>query len=441
MQRRTFLRLLASGAALGSVPSLIGTGRADGQTYGGPYWIFVTALGAWDPRFHFDPTLEVTQNRRYTEIGKVGNISFAPIAVDQEALGLGVDTDFSPYLLSNEQFLTKHGKRLTVINGIDTATNNHETGQRSALSGYNPEGYPAIGSLVAKTHGPTQPIAFMSSGGYDTTAGLVPLARITDVDALRNLSAPNTVDPKNAMSESYHSAETFARIRSLSRERLAQDRNDQRLPRFQRSLERLESARANDNLLAQLKLPEKLPEIPSYQLDDLERFQRQAELAFAGFSSGLVVSANLQLGGFDTHANHDRDQVRQLVKLWGGIGYLFDRLDALGIGQNTYVVVASDFARGPRYNSENTNAGKDHWPITSMLLSGPGIEGDRVIGATTPEQLATSVDPKTLASSGSGVKITPAGIHRALRQLAGIAPELEQRFPLSGDVLPLFGRA
>jgi uncharacterized protein (DUF1501 family) len=438
MERRTLLRLIASAGALASLPTFIGTGRADGQTYGGPYWVFVTALGAWDPRFHFDPTLNIAQNRRYTALGKVGNIPFAPIAVDQEALGLGTDTDFTPYLTSNEQFLTRFGARLTVINGIDTGTNNHETGQRSALSGYNPEGYPAIGALVAATYGAAQPIAFMSSGGYDNTQGLVPLARITDVDALRNLAAPNMVDPKNAMSETYHSADTFARIRAASRARLGVDRADQRLPRFARSLERLDTARANDGLLAALKLPDKLPEIPSYQLDDLERFQRQVELALSGFGAGLVVSANLQIGGFDTHANHDRDQVRQLVKLWGGLGYLFDRLDAVGLGQNTYVVVASDFARGPRYNGDSANAGKDHWPITSMLLAGPRIPGNRVIGSTTDDQLAGLVDRASLAASSTGVKITPSAIHRGLRRLAGISPELEQRYPLLGDDLPLF---
>lgn len=438
MQRRNFLRLVAGGAALGVAPTLITTSRANGQAYAGPYWVFVTALGAWDPRFQFDPSLTVAQNRVYTQIGKIGNISYAPLPINQEALGLGVDTDFVPYLRSNEQFLTRFGARLTVINGIDTSTNNHETGQRSALSGTNPEGFPAIGSLVAATHGPTQPIAFMSSGGYDTTAGLVPLARITDVDALRNLAFPNTVDPKNVMSESYHTAETFARIRTLQQDRLGRLRAEQHLPRLARSMDALQAARNTDNLLSGLKIPEKLVEIPSYQLDDLERFQRQAQLAVSGFSAGLVVSANLQLGGFDTHANHDRDQLRQQLKLLGGISFLFDQLEAAGIGENTYVVVTSDFGRGPRYNSEAMNAGKDHWPITSMLLMGPGIAGDRVIGGTNEDQLPLLVDPKTLAVSATGVKITPAGIHRALRQLARVSPELEQRYPLSGETLPLF---
>jgi len=204
-------------------------------------------------------------------------------------------------------------------------------------------------------------------------------------------------------------------------------------------MQRLESARASDTLLAGLQLPNELPKIPGYQLNDLEQFQRQTELALSGFSAGLVVSASLTLGGFDSHANHDRDQVRQLFKLWGGLGYLFDRLEALGLGQKTFVVVASDFGRGPRYNGEGPNAGKDHWPITSMLVSGPAIAGNRVIGGTDEEQRPVPVDPSTLLPSASGVKITPATIHRALRKIARIAPSLAERFPLAGETLPLFG--
>jgi hypothetical protein len=439
MQRRNFLKLVSAAGICTAAPTLVTTTLADGHTYGGPYWVFVTASGGWDPRFMFDPTLNGIQNRIYTQIGTIGAINYAPIAIDQEALGLGIDNDFSPYLLSNEQFLQRFGARLLVLNGIDTGTNNHDTGQRAALSGVNPEGYPAIGALLAATHGPTKPVTFMSSGGYDTTAGLVPLARMTDPDAIRNLAAPNLIDPKNPETDSFHTADTWARIRTLQRDRLAGLKAKQRLPRHLRSMERLEVARSTDDLLAGLHIPEQLAEIPSFQIDDVERFMRQAQLAIAGFSSGLAVSASLQFGGFDTHSDHNRNQVRQIVKLWGGLAYLLDQLDAAGIGGNTYVVVASDFGRGPHYNGENDNAGKDHWPITSMLLMGPGIVGNRVVGATDDGQLPALVDPGSLQVAPEGVKLTPTLIHRSLRQLAGIAPELQEQYPLLGDPVALFG--
>ena len=38
------------------------------------------------------------------------------------------------------------------------------------------------------------------------------------------------------------------------------------------------------------------------------------------------------------------------------------------------VVVGSEFARTPGYNGGN---GKDHWPITSMIVMANGIDGNR----------------------------------------------------------------
>jgi hypothetical protein len=72
-----------------------------------------------------------------------------------------------------------------------------------------------------------------------------------------------------------------------------------------------------------------------------------------------------------------------------------------------------------------------------MLAFGPNIRGGRVVGASTADQLAQLVDPTTLAV-GSGVKITPAVIHRALRTVAGIDPDLQARFPIVGEDVPLF---
>lgn len=440
MQRRNFLKLVSAAGLCAAAPSIVTTSRADGHTYAGPYWVFITASGGWDPRFMFDPTLNPEQNRLYTEIGQVGQIRFAAFDTSPETFGLDPAYDYAPHLVSNEAFLRRFGSRLLVVNGIDTATNNHDTGQRAVLSGWGSEGYPAIGALLAATHGPAQPVAFMSAGGYDTTAGLVPLARVTDPDALRRLAAPNVLDPTNPESATFHTPETWARIRQLQRERLSALKAEQRLPRYVRSMERLEAARATDDLLSGLQIPDQLAEIEGYQLDDLERFMRQAQLASSAFSSGLAVSANLQLGGYDTHGNHDRDQARQIAKLWGGVSYLFDELEARGLGDRVYVVIASDFGRGPRYNGENENSGKDHWPITSMVMLGPGIAGDRVVGATNDAQLPALVDPSSLSVvAEGGVKLTPGLVHQALRRLAGVSPELEQAYPLMGEPLPLFG--
>ncbi|MDH5671496.1 MAG: DUF1501 domain-containing protein [Myxococcales bacterium] len=146
------------------------------------------------------------------------------------------------------------------------------------------------------------------------------------------------------------------------------------------------------------------------------------------------------MGGFDTHGNHDRDQMRLILQLFGGIHQVMELAKSEGLDQNIIMVVTSDFGRGPHYNGERDNAGKDHWPITSAFFLGAGIPGDRVLGATDAEQLARPVDASTLEVADGGVVIRPHHIHRALRRLAAMdGHEIADAYPLAGEDLPLFG--
>ena len=116
------------------------------------------------------------------------------------------------------------------------------------------------------------------------------------------------------------------------------------------------------------------------------------------------------------------------------MAYVMDEAERQGIADKVIVLVGSEFGRTPYYNED---LGKDHWPITSMMLMGPGITGGRVIGGTDDEFLARTVDPVTLALDPSGVHITPAHINAALRELAGIADDpLVQPWGV-GSSLPL----
>jgi uncharacterized protein (DUF1501 family) len=311
-------------------------------------------------------------------------------------------------------------------------TNSHDEGSRAILSGATPEGSPAIGALLAAQYGATQPIPFISFGGYDNTFGLSPLTRVGSSGALRDIAFPNVVSPDNMDSDDFHTPTTYARIRAAQGARLDSLIAGQHLPNLLRAKEALLKARASDSDLQALQIPD-LIEFDG-NTGDMERMVQGAQLAVAGFQAGLTVSANLSIGGFDTHGNHDNDQSRQVIKLISGIGHILDLIEAQGMSGKVNIVVGSDFGRTPHYNENN---GKDHWPISSVLAFGPNIPGGRVIGASTEEQLAGLVDPATLAV-GSGVKITPAAIHRALRNLAGIDQALQTRFPLFGDDLPLF---
>ena len=57
---------------------------------------------------------------------------------------------------------------------------------------------------------------------------------------------------------------------------------------------------------------------------------QQAQLALICCDAGLTVSADLQIGGFDTHQNHDANHRESLQRLTNGITYLWDTLRSQG---------------------------------------------------------------------------------------------------------------
>jgi uncharacterized protein (DUF1501 family) len=440
MERRNFLKAAAlSGMAL-SVP--VFTRDADAAApFGGPYWIMVNAGGGYDPRFLFDPTANVAQNRITTAIQKVGNIPYAPIPVDVAAINLS--TTEEPYLMSTEAFLNKFGNQLCVLNGVDTSTNNHDAGNRTMWCGRMAEGYPALGALIAGAKAPQKPMAFLSSGGYDSTQNVVALTRVNSTSTLRKVAFPNAIDPNNVAGDSYHTTETMDRIAAAQATRLSKLTASMRLPRVRLGMDQLHLARLSENELQELQLPNTPVDLPG-NLGDLERLMQQAQIAVAAFKSGLAAAANVSIGGFDTHANHDTNQRRQVQKLLAGVNYIMDEIQAQGLGGKVYVVVASDFGRSPKYNSTGANGGKDHWSITSMMAMGPGIKGNRVIGATNDaDQKPFNIDPGSLATLNNakdGVRVRPEHVHRALRNVATVSDsEVAKSFPLPGEDLPLFG--
>ena len=100
-------------------------------------------------------------------------------------------------------------------------------------------------------------------------------------------------------------------------------------------------------------------------------------------------------------------------------------------------MVSSDFGRTPRYND---GMGKDHWPITSVLMMGGGVQGNRVIGATDDGVYALPVNSQTLELDPTGEKIQPAHLHASLRARFGVNEHrLSAHYPILSDPLPIFG--
>ncbi len=408
MERRDFLKL-CSLAGLGVVslgaPGLIGTARAATPKL----WVFVHAIGGWDPTLVADPKGNVKNsedavvNKTYAPgaIGTAGNIKYAPIQ-------------------SNKAFFERFSKICTVLNGIDCETNGHDSGVRNTWSGRLNTNTPCFAALLAAAQSSTLPLAFITNGGYDFTDDVVASTRLGDVNALTGLIFPNRINPGDDKSELYYTEPTINRIRAARADRLKSLQATQNLPRLQSSMSLLYTSRLGiDNLK---KLAAFLPQNLGNGL------ARQANIALAAYKAGLTQCVNLAVGGYDTHGNHDAGHEPRIGEIMQGVMALYDRAEALGVADDMFVVLGSDFGRTPKYNAQN---GKDHWSVGSVIILSPHIPGNRVIGATDDTFRYKKIDLSSL-TVGSGDVLKNGHIHRWMRKFAGIADHpIVRRYPIS----------
>lgn len=415
MDRRTFLKwTAAAGVTLTASPWLSRRSHAE-STEQGNFYITIHAAGGWDPTMLCDP-------KGASVVGENGPVN-TYATEDIETVG--------PFRVApiegHVAFFERFQDQLLVINGIDTQTNNHLTGTRHTWSGSLAAGTPAFAALVA-AQTPNRPgLAFLSQGGYDVTAGTVPLTRLPSPDSINALAYPNHTEPGNPDSKIFTDS-TLDRLQAAREARLTRLSDYHSLPRERTAVGHLEEARLGDNDLYRLSrfLPDELPS---------DSFQKKVQVILACFRAGASVSASLSVGGFDTHSDHDNRATDRLQSLLANITYLMDEAEAVGLADRIVLLVGSEIGRRPFYNE---NGGKDHWPVTSFMAMGPGIQGGRVIGGTTDGFRPLSVNPDTLELDDAGVRITPGRLHGALRALADLStPELAS-FPVD-EALPLFG--
>lgn len=450
--RRQFLGWslgITAGAVAARLVSAPPKARA-ATTYQGPLVVTLHASGGWDPIFFCDPKADATLNRVTQAVGNVGPFSFADATIDPVAFGYDATytEQYAALLLSNRTFFERHGARTTVFNGVDTKTNSHDTGTRFVWSGHADPGKPAIGALVAAMAtaggGKMPPLAYLSAGGFDDPAGLVPLSRASSSGEMRKLMFPNAMDANKPDESPYHATFAWDAIQRAQAARLEKQAGAATLPAVKRALGELAAARASTGELAALELPT-LIDIPGNNLEDVQALYQTTQVAMASMKAGLTLSASLSYGGFDTHGNHDRDHVIRITKLLSAIDFVLAEAERQGLSERLYVLVGSDFGRGPYYNGEGGGSGKDHWAVTSFLVIVPpsqaGRYGNRVIGASTDDQRALKMTAGTLDTTedADGVALTPAVIHRSVRGLLGLGDSPgASRFPLAGDDLPLF---
>ena len=427
MNRRRFMQvMLGAGTASGFRVPL-----ANAADYSGKLFVFIQADGGWDPTSFCDPKTNVAGEpiiNHWAESGEVrqaGNIRYAPFA-------------------NNQAFFDKYYQRMLVVNGVDAQTNSHSAGVVHNWSGRISEGYPTTTALLAAHNGAGLSMPYLSFGGFSNTAGVAVFTRLNNPSEISNIAKPELQlgDPTR---RPFFNSDDWASItshRDRRMERLAAAPN--LLPRDARSRELYAAALDPDAAEGLRSFADKIP--ANADLQPIEEFnlfrsrlKRQVQLTLLAFNAGVAVSADLRLGGFDTHDVHDQDQGWLLGNLTDSVDYLWDYAELQGLADRLVVVMGSDFGRTNKYNAE---LGKDHWPIGSFIVMEKNRTWtNRVVGETDELHFARKVNPTTLQrDDAAGTLIHPKHIHKALRKYLGVADTPEsQRFPFNNTAeLPLF---
>ena len=424
MKRRTLLQgLAATAAGLSASTTGFRLPLVHAADYRGKLFVFVQADGGWDPTSFCDPKSNtpgepvINHWAQHDDVRQAGNIPYAPFA-------------------NNAAFFEKYHRRMLVINGVDAQTNSHTVGVVHNWSGRNSEGYPTATALLAAHYAPELPVTYLSFGGFSATSGLTRFTRIDNADLLRQIAAPAT--PAGNDDRPYiHEADwsMVESYRAATAERL--EAAPSLLPDDARHRAFYRSAFATEGLK---EYADVIP--PEDQLEQEERYsgvdgdfgstlRRQAQLTVLAFKTGVAVSADFVLGGFDTHAWHDPDHEWLLGNLTDSVDYLWEYAEAHGVADRMVVVMGSDFGRTNFYNAKS---GKDHWPIGSYVIMEKHQRWTgRAVGETDGLHFAQRINPRTLRRDDQGGTIIyPKHVHKALRRYLGIEHTPgAQRFPFN----------
>ena len=410
MRRRTLLKGLLTAAVAAPGFRLPLVNAAD---YRGRLFVFVQADGGWDPTSFCDPKTNtpgepvINHWAQHDDMRQAGNIPYAPFA-------------------NNAAFFEKYHQRMLVINGVDAQTNSHTVGIVHNWSGRTAEGYPALGALLAAHYASALPVPYLSFGGFSVTAGVTRFTRIDNARLLKAIARPTATDdrdPSQRMISDADWASLEAARAATAERRMA---TPHLLPDERRHLAFYQSAFTTEGLAAYADAipPEDQLEPPVDTPGDFTRslgstLRRQAQLTVLAFKTGVAVSADLWLGGFDTHTNNDLEQNWLTANLTDSVDYLWDYAEAHGVADRLVVMMGSDFGRTNFYNAAD---GKDHWPYGSYIIMEKNQRWTgRVVGETDELHFPYRIDPHTLRrNEQDGTLIYPKHVHKALRRYLGI---------------------
>jgi uncharacterized protein (DUF1501 family) len=409
-------QLLQRGAVAGAAALAPRRARADVPAADRKF-VFVVIYRGWDPTRVFAPEFDNP------------DVEMEPDAAPADAGGIRfVDHPDRP---SVRTFFERWHASTTVINGLIVPSVSHTECLRLALTGSNQATGADWPALLAQARADTLglPHVVIRGPSYPGVASSVVtrvgssgwVERVLDGSVLALGDTPIAAPPPEVTARIARQAEAWATARARTTTSA----------RAGALFEGYASANARAETLRSL--------VGAVRWGADERLEAQTDLATDLLSLGLArcVTLTYESVYWDSHADNDRKQSTNFETLFSGLNYLMEQLSvtpgelAPTLAEETVLVLFSEMGRTPQFNGQ---AGKDHWPHTSALLCGPGLEGDRVVGGFTDYYYGDTVDLATGARSDRGVNLYPSNFGATLLSLGGVDSEesLPGASPLAG---------
>jgi hypothetical protein len=376
VSRRDFLKI--GGLAMGglSLPQLLAAEAAAGKRPGHKAVIMVFLCGGPPHQDMFDLKPEAPSQVRG---------EFKPIRTNVPGIEI---CELMPRL-------ARCMDKAAIVRSLVGARDEHAT--HLCYSGYTTFEYrqgnwPALGSVVSKVQGATQPTVppfvnlsqpmSFTGWAHPGEAGFLGIAHrpfqphgpVAQDMALKAISLPRLQDRRRLLA----SVDRFRREADSFVEGTGSV--------TQRALDLLTSNRVLEALDVEKedpKIRERYGRGSLANVDDGGPMWNDGILLARRLVEAGVRVVTIGYGRWDYHGKNFQQCRDRLPLLDQGVSALIEDLYQRGLDKDVSVCVWGDFGRTPRINGE---AGRDHWPAVSCaLLAGGGMRTGQVIGSTTPD--------------------------------------------------------
>ena len=446
MKRRTFLKVLAGGAAAFAGLPPVESVAAAAAASEAEFFVFIIAAGGWDVTLWADPRNELrglvhpasTDN---TDTAPLKHWVDAPLTEGARTFELvkarGSNLVFGPGIGD----LIDFADRITIINGLEMNTVAHPDGQVFSTTGRHQQGgrtaAPSIDTMLSNELGreqlfPTVSVRFPSSYvGENLDRRVVPLV-VDDVGSIsRSLSRFQAYD--SDAERDRVTAMLSEEARDLAKKSTYPDVLDGVALQYD-SLRRMLSSNLQDVFSAN-GLRKAHPE-----LDYKARFAGgpavNAAFAIEAMKRNVVRCVSFAVGGFDTHGNNYRGQAQLQQETFDLVASILKSLDAAPhptkpgskLSEHAHILFVSDFCRTPQINLA---MGRDHYPNNSALVISPRFRANFSFGKTDPDQLLPQA-AKKFVDGGAGHQLPP-DLLATFVSAFGVNP---RKYMRDGEVVP-----